>query len=75
MSLDADELTLVVLNGSLQRIVAARELREMGITASPADVEAWLSMTSRYKREVSLLWAIYAATGAANPRNPGLIPD
>ncbi len=54
-----------VLSGQLARIAAARELGDMGVTsASPADVEAWLTMTPQQKRRLTLAWLVHQASYA-----------
>jgi len=60
---DSDELAAEVLTGALERVVAARELREMGITPDPASTEAWLAMSNRQREKAALNWAIYQASG------------
>ena len=52
-----------VLTASLTRRAAERELEQFGITASPADISAWLSATGRQRREWALQWATYVANG------------
>jgi hypothetical protein len=56
-----------VLTESLACTVAARELAELGITASPADISAWLSADQRQRRRLALSWASYVANGWASP--------
>ncbi len=52
-----------VLTSSLACHAAERELSELGITASPADVFAWLIASNRQRRELSLQWATYVSNG------------
>jgi hypothetical protein len=43
------------------RQAAERELADMGITASPADIESWLSYTPRQRRHAAYAWALMQA--------------
>jgi hypothetical protein len=59
---DADEIALTALTAQVQTIVATRELLDMGITASPADVSAWLEATPKQKRSLALAWLAMIGT-------------
>jgi hypothetical protein len=59
---DADEIALTVLTAQAQRIVATRELADMGITGSPADVSAWIAATPKQQRSLSLAWVALIGT-------------
>jgi hypothetical protein len=54
--LDAAEINIQVQVGALERAGAARELADLGISASPADIEQWISWTPKQRREASLAW-------------------
>ena len=56
----ADEIT--------RRALAARQLNDAGINASPADVEWWLAMNPRQRQEASDRWAIHVAMSAITAR-------
>ncbi len=47
-----------------RRAFAARELSDMGINPSPADIEWYLAMTPRQRQEASDRWAIHVAMNA-----------
>jgi hypothetical protein len=65
---ELEELAAEVMAASAERIVARRELSQMGINASPADIQAWLSMTPRQQDRAARSWAIYqAAEFLSNP--------
>ena len=51
-----------ILTAQLERVAAARELREYQIEPSPADVEAWLASSPRQKRRLMELWAAFNAS-------------
>jgi hypothetical protein len=52
----ADEIALTVLTAQAEGIVATRELADMGITGSPADVSVWLKATPKQQRILSMAW-------------------
>lgn len=64
----------------LKRCEAEDELRERGLNPSLADVEWWLALTSRQKRDVALTYDVWQMTGvirddtenspAKTPENP-----
>jgi hypothetical protein len=56
--IDAAELHARVVTAQMQRAVAARELRDMGISPSPADTEAWITATPQQKRRLAMAWAV-----------------
>lgn len=74
--IDAEEVQASAMIAALERAVIERELRELHINPSPADVEAYLAMTPRQRRSANLLWAVLNTTGAADPVVPAnpLIP-
>jgi hypothetical protein len=43
------------------RQAAANELAELGINASPSDIEYWLSYTPKQKRHAAYAWAVMQA--------------
>jgi len=59
---DADELALTALTAQMQNIVATRELADMGITGSPADLSAWLAATPKQQRSLALAWVALIGT-------------
>jgi len=48
----------------IKRAYAARELRELGIDASPADIEHWLTFSPRQRERVNEQWLIMQALSA-----------
>jgi transposase len=52
----ADEIT--------RRAFATRELRDMGIEPSPADLAAWLAMSPRQRDQARKEWAVTLALSA-----------
>jgi len=59
---DADELALTALTAQVQHVVATRELGDMGITGSPADVDHWLKATPKQQRSLALAWVALIGT-------------
>jgi hypothetical protein len=47
-----------------RRALAARQLNDMGIDPSPADIESWLAMTPRQRQEASDHWLVLKAMSA-----------
>jgi hypothetical protein len=58
----ADEIALTVLTAQAERIVATRELADMGITGSPADVSVWVKATPKQQRNLSMAWVALIGT-------------
>lgn len=54
--LDAAEINMKAQIGALERAGAANELAELGIKASPSDIEWWLSWTPQQRRRATLAW-------------------
>jgi hypothetical protein len=52
------------MTAALERRIAERELSELGIRASGADVSAWLTATDRDRRRLTVAWATYVAEGS-----------
>jgi hypothetical protein len=61
--MDDETLTLQaqLLADVAVRQAAERELAEMGINASPSDVEYWLSYSPKQKRHAAYAWALMQA--------------
>jgi hypothetical protein len=67
---EADELALVVLTAQAERVVATRELADMGITASPADASVWAKATPKQQRSLALAWVALIGTPEPEWKNP-----
>ena len=57
---EADALALEVLAVVFQRQAAIKELAGLGITASPADVSAWLAADRKTRERLGRTWAAMA---------------
>lgn len=51
-----------------KRAFAARELADLGINASPADVEAYLALTPRQRQQADERWLVQRALTAMTSR-------
>lgn len=63
--LQPDELLALqaqILAEVAARQAAERELAELGINASPADIEWWLSYDPKQRRRANLAWAAIQAS-------------
>jgi hypothetical protein len=56
------ELQALAVVGALERQSCRLDLEDVGITASPADIEAWLSMPPKSRRHAAEAFAIWQAT-------------
>lgn len=78
--LDALEPSSKLALAVVERCAAEDYLRASGINPSPADIEAWLGMSGRQRREVSHLYDVWhmtdvvrgsvADTSGETPENP-----
>jgi hypothetical protein len=59
---DAPSLQAELVTGVLARTLAARDLADLGIVASPADISAWLDADHRTRKRLGTAWAVMAAT-------------
>ena len=63
---DASELNIKLLSAQFERAATARELAGMGITsASPADIESYIAMTPRQRRQANMAWLVLNASYTA----------
>jgi hypothetical protein len=60
---EAALLQAQVMAAALERRIAERELSDLGITASGADITAWLSASDRERRRLTVAWVTLVADG------------
>jgi hypothetical protein len=59
---DATDLQAQILVGKVIRASAVRDLTELGINPSLADVEAWVAATPKQRVSLAKAYAIYMAS-------------
>lgn len=57
-SFDAAEIQLRVQVAALARAALAQELADLGINASPADIEWYLSMSPKERQNANMAWLV-----------------